>query len=164
MSSHSQKVPEAQIQPIPASSSNPALDKGAARKFEYHAACVYVAVAARHGVTASRLPWPRIGGSRERKKTSFFSSSPPQLPASLRPCLSALSLSGIFRRFSDLDFRTLLLARKSFDPARTFSGYETKLKAIGRRDNDRACAIAVVPTSQAETSPEDAIHQASMGA
>lgn len=41
-----------------------------------------------------------------------------------------------------------------------FSGYEDKLKAIGRGGIDRACAIALVPTGQAETSPEDAIHQA----
>lgn len=105
MSSRSQKVPEAQTQPIPESSSNPASDKGAARTLEYITQHVYAAVAARHGVTASRFPWPRIGGSREKKKTYFlffFSSIFPS-PASLRPCLSAISLSGIFCS-SDLDF------------------------------------------------------------
>lgn len=38
------------------------------------------------------------------------------------------------------------------------------LKAIGRGHNDRARAIGLVSTGQAETSPVDAIHQASMGA
>jgi hypothetical protein len=44
---------------------------------------VYVAVAARHGVTASRFPGPRISRQKKNKKTFFHPSSLPRLPASL---------------------------------------------------------------------------------
>lgn len=121
---------------------------------------MYVAVAARHGVTASRFPWPHIGGSREKKKTSFcflllhfFPPPPPCVPVS-RPSLLLAS----FVRSSDLDF---LYTASAASP-------EILRPCQDTRSSSKPLAAgschSLVPTGQAETSPVDAIHQFSRGA
>lgn len=117
MSSHGQKVPEA----IPSQSFPPirhqTRELPEISNITQH---VHVAVAARHGVTASRFPWPHIGGSREKKTRLFFSLSsassfPPRLPAVL--CLSILSLSGGLS-FVGPVVLSYTASPESFDPAR----------------------------------------------